>query len=271
MLTDTDLQPLITRIQRQPETQGAPIGFYGGGLCRTLHRGSPVSSSFGTVGVVVEEIPGSFGSSGALGSARTGPARVLRQVPRDLANRSRATSELVNAGVNCSLMAVSAVGVLASGAATPFTGGVSLIGAALSWASLAAGTAACTDSVIRTVEAYDRPGSTSLSHLDRDRGYVAGQQVVAGVGVLAGGASAGRELLAHGTGVLSALSARELATTGGDVLSTAYGAATFPSQARRDLPRLPSSNGNGVSSILIHVFGIDGRSSTVPADRGGRR
>ncbi len=266
MLRQSQLQQLVRNIQNIFELQGAPIGYYDGNRCETLFTGNRSSA---TRGIVVEEISGgaalpppvqtapvvrTFNPFGAdLRFVARRPVQV-RAVPQSVSNRSQATTELVGLGLNCGSAVISAIGLVASGAAVPWSGGTSLFVAAVAWTGLVTSTALCTDSIIRFVESENHPNSASLSHLDRDQAYSATRFATSAVGIASGGYS-GVSGLASATSATAmsslALAGGETAMAAASTISMVSDGATRHSTPRGQTQRLYEGL---LSSLVLHVF-----------------
>ena len=193
MLTTDQLQDMVTRIHRVAETHGVPIGHYAGDQCRLVDPGLPMSNASGNIGAIIEEVVGPpFPENG-----RRAPQEIVREVPRYARNQSHVTREAIGAGLNCGLMAISFVGVVASGAAAAPSGGSSLLAGAIAWTGLVTGSIQCGDSLSRLWVATQRPDSDSLDRADQNPIYSGYRRGVAGLGAAAGGAGLARGTLDH--------------------------------------------------------------------------
>lgn len=268
MLTDDQINSLVREIHLISDTRGVPIGLYENDRCRLVDAGIAMTHPGGNTGVIIEAIE----ISQDLVAAPDPRPRRVETLPPDESNRSRLTSELLGAGLNCSLMAISAVGVVAGGAASVPTGGASLFAAVIAWTGLVTSTVQCTDSLIRSWEAASHPTSASLDYLDRDEAYSSTRRTVAVVGAASGlGATWVNMARASTIMAQTTISTREvlqLTAMAGDhvsLMSNIVSASEESPTTTSSLPRLIHG-----TSLIIHVFSYLGTATPLqPLDTTG--
>lgn len=255
MLNESQLNNLVARIRNVNVLADAPIGYYGGRLCRMLDSGPAGTGEPSQFIVVVEEFEGTV--PGPANGAAARNTQTAQRLPHPVHQRSQVSNEAVSALIDCSFAAMSWVAVAGATVGAPATGGTSLIGAALAWTGAITGTMLCVNGITRlTMTPQER------QVLDHDPTYQGARAVVSGANLMASGGSAAR-------GVFRAAAGVQVAEFAGDALATAYGVQGLQQGGSSSLPRLPASRTSatgtsaaGMSSLLVHVFPRGSNQST---------
>lgn len=156
------LASIVERIQRFPELAGCTIAYVGSNQSRLLS--APYGSSGSTCTIVIETIKLADEDASALEKvAKTGASspQSAEVVTRGSVIRAEATG----AAINCTMFAISALGVMALGAAT---GGIGFLAVA-AWVGSAAGALQCVNAVVRTGVAIR--DHKILEQMDKDEAY----------------------------------------------------------------------------------------------------
>lgn len=250
MLNESQLNNLVARIRNVSVLADAPIGYYGGRLCRMLDSGPAGTGELSQFIVVVEEFEGAV--PGPANGATPRSAQTAHRLPQPVHQRSQVSNEAVSALIDCTFAAMSWVAVAGATVGAPATGGTSLIGAALAWTGAITGTMLCVNGITRLTMS---PQERQL--LDSDPTYRGAHAIVSGANLASSGGSAAR-------GVFRAAAGVQVAEFAGDALATAYGLHGLQQGGSSSLPRLPAGRAPaaGMSSLLVHVFPRGSNQST---------
>ncbi|MBV8968038.1 MAG: hypothetical protein JO331_03125, partial [Verrucomicrobia bacterium] len=156
------------------------------------------SINFERIVAIVEEIVGESGvevDAGLLDTSQT----TVPDIPEFTSNGSRATSELVGAGLSCGFAIVAGIGVLGGAAAEVPTAGTSTVLVVAAWVGFASSGLQCLNGIARSVEALRNPDQNSLQQWDNNTIYSTATLIVDIIGVASAAASlpaATRNLLA---------------------------------------------------------------------------
>ncbi|HXI56897.1 MAG TPA: hypothetical protein VNO55_12610 [Polyangia bacterium] len=188
MSSDPEILSLVAALRRFPGLDECLIGYEGNGQSRVLDFGTNRSSPARCVAVVIEEVDADPSTGDELAQFAGLPAgrSGTQPQPSIISNRSRVASELVGAGVSCSLTVVSAVGVAAGAAAEIPTVGASTFLIVAAWTGLATGGVQCLNGLVRVGAIFSAPDDNSLQRWDSNLSYSMGILLVDGLGIASG-------------------------------------------------------------------------------------
>lgn len=182
MLSPATRNRMVAAIYGEEELKGCQIGYYGDGVCSMMEAGMVPSSNFGRILAVVEETLGPTGVVVDSALLSTSPTTVP-DVPEFASNQSRATSELVGAGLSCGFAVIAGIGVIGGAAAEIPTAGASTVLVVVAWVGFATSAVQCVNGIVRSVEAERNPETNSLQQWDNNQIYSTALLIVDIVGV----------------------------------------------------------------------------------------
>jgi hypothetical protein len=174
---------MVDAIYLEDELYGCQVGFYGNGTCSVMSSGLMPSINFGRIIAILEETAGESGVLVDSDLLDTSPT-VVPDVPEFTSNGSRATSELVGAGLSCGFAVVAGVGVLGGAAAEVPTAGTSTALVVVAWVGFVSSGVQCVNGIVRSVEALRNPDKNSLQQWDENTIYTTAVLIVDLVGVV---------------------------------------------------------------------------------------
>lgn len=190
-MTPQMIQRILQVLDHDPETRGAPIGCYSGTACREVRRGDRWLRNSGRLTIILEEAPIS-GVQFGLPAARP-QVSVVTRVPAATAARNSGSfgTELLGAGLNCTLAVFAGATVVGATAAEPMTGGASTPVLFMAYAGLWSAGTSCLQNIRRATEANINPDDNSLALEDSNTSAIAMNNFVDAVGVGSGFAEFG--------------------------------------------------------------------------------
>lgn len=197
MIDPATLQRAVAAIHSIPELDGCMIGLQGDGMSRVLDPGSPTNPNFGSVLVIIEEVPGRgtaplvvapprISAGGPrVGTGTAAPAQPSGGGggPTPTPNRTRLGAELVGAGLNCTFAVIAGAGVVGSLLAEVPTAGASTVMLWVSGVGFATSAAQCGNGLVRSYQAAFNPDDNSLERWDNNNVYAGVFLVIDAVGV----------------------------------------------------------------------------------------
>lgn len=184
MLTEEEKTDLVRRIYQIDGMNGAIIGYYGDQTCSVLSPGYATTLAYSEVMLIIEAVP--------IDRAHVEPERVPNQpvkqdrLPTYVSNDSKITAELVGAGFNCGIAVISGAGVLGGAAATPASGGASLVVTVALWTGFVTSSIQCVNGIVRVAAAVSEPEGDTLARWDANPVYQNTMLAVDGIGLVAG-------------------------------------------------------------------------------------
>lgn len=167
MLNDDTLKKIVWKIHSFPDLAGAVVGYHGNGVSRTIGYPSCVSPNSENIAIVVEEVALRTPVSGLSAKPTPAPSHV-----RSIAtNQSKIGAELFGAGVGCTLVTASVVGMVAGAALEVPTAGASTLLLVASWTGLATGAIQCANGLVRVGAALAHLEGDTLHRWDQNRDY----------------------------------------------------------------------------------------------------
>ena len=187
MLSERQIQQLVSIIHNEPELRGVRVGYYSLDSCYPGHIGDRNSPNYWSRVAIIEEttIPGVTIGEVFPSTPVTQAVPPVREIPTQQirTNRSRVGAEMVGAGLSCGATAISALGVFGSAAAEIPSAGTSTFLLVVSWTGLLTAGTQCLNGLVRVGGALSDLDGNSLQRWDNNKIYEYTMLVVDGFGV----------------------------------------------------------------------------------------